>query len=104
MVIVIIPQPKERLQVSCPQKDIHRQAGKAGLQRDGDSCANWGSNFQIHKCVHTQSLVLSDSLQPHGLEHIRLLCLWNSLRKNTEVGCHAPPPGDLPDPGIEPAS
>ena len=32
--------------------------------------------------------VMSDSLQPHGLQPTRLLCLWNSLGKNTRVGCH----------------
>ena len=34
----------------------------------------------------------------------RLLCLWDSPGKNTGVEYHAlpcPPPGDLPDPGIE---
>ena len=40
---------------------------------------------------------MSDSLRPHGQRK-------NSLGKNTGVGCHAPPPGDLPNPGIEPAS
>ena len=28
----------------------------------------------------------------------------DSPGKNTRVGCHAPAPGDLPDPGIKPAS
>ena len=28
-------------------------------------------------------------------------CPWDSLGKNTGVGCHAPPPGDLHDPGVE---
>ena len=27
-------------------------------------------------------------LQPHGLLPARLLCLWDFLGKNTEVGCH----------------
>ena len=31
---------------------------------------------------------MSDSLQPHGLQPIRLLCPWNSPGKNDEVGCH----------------
>ena len=31
---------------------------------------------------------MSDSLQPHGLQPTRLLCPWNSLGKNTGVGCH----------------
>ena len=42
--------------------------------------------------------IISDSLQPYGL-----LCPWDSPGENTGVGCHAPPPGDLPNPGIEPA-
>ena len=31
----------------------------------------------------------------------RLLCAWDSPGKNTGVGLPFPPPGDLPDPGIE---
>ena len=34
-------------------------------------------------------LVISDSLQPHGLQPARLLCPWNSSGKNTGVGSHA---------------
>ena len=33
--------------------------------------------------------VMSDSLQPHGLQTTRLLCPWNSLGKNTGVGSHS---------------
>ena len=32
--------------------------------------------------------VLSDSLQPHGLKPANI-CSWNSLGKNTVVGCHS---------------
>jgi len=31
--------------------------------------------------------VVPNSLQPHGLEPARLLCPWDSLGKNTGVGC-----------------
>ena len=31
---------------------------------------------------------MSDSLQPHGLQPIRLLCPWDFSGKNTGVGCH----------------
>ena len=31
--------------------------------------------------------VMSDSLRPHGLQPARLLCPWDSLGKNTGVGC-----------------
>ena len=32
--------------------------------------------------------VVSDSLQPHGLQPTRLLCPWDFPGKNTGVGCH----------------
>ena len=31
-------------------------------------------------------------------------CRWDSLGKNTGVGLPCPPPRDLPNPGMEPAS
>ena len=31
---------------------------------------------------------MSNSLRPHGLHPARLLCPWDSLGKNTGVGCH----------------
>ena len=49
-------------------------------------------------------LVVSNSLQPYGLQPTRLLCPWDSPDKNTGVGCHFLLQGDLPDPGIEPMS
>ena len=50
------------------------------------------------------SLVVSDSLQPHGLYPTRLPCPWGFSRQEywSELPC--PPPGDLPNPGMEPAS
>ena len=45
-------------------------------------------------------LVMSNSLQLHGLWPTRFLCSWDSLDKNTGF----PSPGDLPDPEIEPGS
>ena len=32
------------------------------------------------------------------------LCPWNFPDKVIGVGCHFPPPGDLPDPGIKSSS
>ena len=43
--------------------------------------------------------VLSDSVQPHGLQHIRLLCPWNFPGKNTGVGSHFLLQGILPTQG-----
>ena len=36
-----------------------------------------------------QCSVMSDSLQPHGLQPARLLCQWDFPGKNTGVGGHA---------------
>ena len=47
---------------------------------------------------------MSDFLQSHGPWPARLLCPWHSPSKNTGVGYHALLEGDLPDPGIKPAS
>ena len=33
--------------------------------------------------------VMSDSLQPHGLQPARLLCPWDSPGKNTGLDCHS---------------
>ena len=43
----------------------------------------------------------SDSLQPHGLEPTRLLCLWNFPGKNTGVDCHFLLQGDPPNAEIK---
>ena len=46
----------------------------------------------IHKYMYTYCLVtsvVSDSVQPYGLQLVRLLCPCNSLGKGNRVGCHA---------------
>ena len=52
----------------------------------------WPFQQMIHKGLDIHMWcpsVISDSLQPHGLQPTRLLCPWNSSGKNTEVGCHS---------------
>ena len=44
--------------------------------------------------------VTSDSLQPHGLQRVRLLCPWSSPGKNTGVGCHFLFQGIFPTKGL----
>ena len=41
----------------------------------------------LHACWVAS--VMSDSLQPYGLQPGRLLCPWDSPGKNTGGGCHA---------------
>ena len=54
-------------------------------------------------CVLSHS-VMSSSLWPHGLQPARLLCSWGFSRQEYWSGLPCPPPGDLPNPGIEPRS
>ena len=53
--------------------------------------SHWGTVFQCG-CVCS---VISDSLWPYGL-----LCSWDSLGKNTGVGCHAILQGIFPTQGL----
>ena len=55
--------------------------------------------MSMHACS-----VMSYSLWPHGLQPARLLCQWDFSRKTYWSGLPFPPPGDLPDLGIKPAS
>ena len=41
---------------------------------------------------------------PRGLQPLRLLCPWGYSRQEHWGGLPCPPPGDLPDPGIDPLS
>ena len=42
----------------------------------------------MHESESEVTQVTSDSLRPHGLQPIRLLCPWNFPGKSTGVGCH----------------
>ena len=48
--------------------------------------------------------VVSDSLQPRGLQPTRLLCPWGFSRQAYWSGLPCFPPGNLPNPGIKPKS
>ena len=48
--------------------------------------------------------VVSDPLQPHGLQPARLLCPWGFSRQEYQSGLPRPPSGNLPNPGIKPRS
>ena len=45
--------------------------------------------------------VVSDSLQPHGLQPAKLLCPWDAPDNKTGVGCHALCQGIFPSQGQE---
>ena len=82
---------------SCPQRQ------PSSIRRHV-SCQNWGGEVlpapvsRGHLCS-----VVSDSLRPCGLQSTSLLCPGDFPGKNAGVGSHPLLPGNLPDPGIEPA-
>ena len=54
-------------------------------------------------CAHAPAVAQSsDSLRPHELDPIRLLCLWNFPGKNTGAGCHFFLQGIFPAQGSNP--
>ena len=53
-------------------------------------------------CAQSLSRVLLSATQ-WTVAH-QLPCPWDFPGKNTGVGCHFPPPGDLPNLGIKPES
>ena len=48
--------------------------------------------------------VMTSSVQLCGMQPARLLCPWDSPSKKYWSWLPCPPPGDLPDPEIKPAS
>ena len=61
-------------------------------------------NFYAECCAVLSCSVVSDSLQPHGLQPIRLLCPWGFSRQEYWSSLPCSPPGDLPNVGIKPRS
>ena len=60
--------------------------------------------YMCDVCAVLSCLVMSDSFWPHGLLPARLLCPWGFPRQEYWSGLSCPPPGDLPNPEIEPRS
>ena len=61
-------------------------------------------NYSPMCCAVLSLSVMSGSLRPHGLQPARLHCPWGFSRQGYCSGLPCPPPGDLPNPGIEPRS
>ena len=61
----------------------------------------WALHFRL-VCVLTHSVMSVCDL--HGLQPTRLLCPWRFSSQEYWSGWPCPPPGDLPNPGIEPES
>ena len=73
----IFLKEKGGMRASIPRQVDKKFGGPQGERvwgsQGGDSVSCW---------------VMSNSLQLHGMQPARLLCLWDSPGKNTGVGCH----------------
>ena len=61
-------------------------------------------NIKVLCCAVLSHSVVSESLRPHGLQPARFPHPWGFSRQEYWSGLPCPPPGDLPNPGIEPRS
>jgi len=59
-------------------------------------------NIAFRKVKSIRQSVMSNFLQPQGLQSPRLLCPWNSSGKSTEVGSHSLYQGFFPIQGSKP--
>ena len=50
--------------------------------------SNLDTEYSVFSSMYESRSVLSDSLRPHALWPVRLLCPWDSPGKNTGVDCH----------------
>ena len=57
-------------------------------------------NYHMGACYIAS--VISNSLQPYGLQPARFLCLWGFSNRDYWSGLPCPPLGDLLDSGLEP--
>ena len=71
-------------------------------QTPESAVAGGGVGMRV-RCVRACS-VMSDFLQPCGLEPSGLLCTWGSPGKKNWCGLPFPTPEDLPEQGIESVS
>ena len=83
-------QPYQRFQATTPLAKYGTETGK-----------DWHTEACACLCLAAQSYLTLCNPMDYSPP---TLCPWNFSGKNTGVGCYFPPPGDLPNPGIKPAS
>ena len=86
--------------------DLGIEPRSLALQADSWPSEPPRKRLQEGNCSRTWDVlrhsVVSDTLGPHRLQPTRLLCPWGFSRQEYWRGLPCPPPGDLPNPGIEP--
>ena len=76
--------------------------GEECLQIHFVTLLNPAYNKHVRAC--SVASVVSESLQPHGLQPARPPLAMGFFRQEYQSGLPCPPPGDLPNLGIEPVS
>ena len=87
------------LQYSCLENSMDRGAWRAtvcGITKSRTRLSDWTElngiehqNNTMCVCESHSHFVVSNSLWPHGLQHTRLSCPWDSPGKNSGVGSHS---------------
>ena len=54
-------------------------------------------------CESISHSFVFDFLETHGLQPTKLFCPWNSVGKNTGMGCHSLLKGIIPNQGLNPS-
>ena len=80
-------------------KNLSKHVSKEEIQKR--PTGTW-KNAQYYQSLKWSRSVVSDSLQPHGLQSPRLLCWWDFPGKSTGVGCHFLLQGIFPTRGLNP--
>ena len=83
-----------------PQRNTHTHTRKTRNNKD----KKYTQEYWLQRCTLGLVTQLYLTLQPHGLQPARHLCPWEFSTQEYWNGLPCPPPGDLPNPGIEPRS
>ena len=73
----------------------------SALSREDGTNTSSRLSTVLGMCMLSHS-VMSDSLQPHGLQLVSFLSPWNSPSQSTGVGCHILLQGIFPTQGLNP--
>ena len=90
-----------------PSSTVPQTTHTAGSHLKGSTSHHYSDADDLIVAIKQLSLVAQSYptlCNSFDLQPAQLLCPWDFSGKNTGVGCHFPPPGDLPDPGIKPAA
>ena len=85
---------------SCLLSLLHWQAGSSPLALPGKLCVCVCVCVCVCLCMHYVTSVVSDSVQPYGLQSARILCPWDSPGENNGMSCHALLQGIFPTQGL----